>query len=84
MSPATPEVIEERVKQLEAREDKQDGQIADLEDVAADIREQLAAMRGELRGALSASRTGGAVIASLITMAGSAAIGLLIFLLGRK
>jgi hypothetical protein len=73
--------IDERVRQLEGREEKQDEQIGTLASGQAGIREELAGMRGEIRGALAASKVSGAVIGSLVSLAGSGAIALLLFLL---
>lgn len=58
--------IDERLNQLEGREDKQDGKLEALERTAAGIREELAGMRGELRGALWASKMSGSVVGALV------------------
>ncbi len=89
MSPALAEAVElgridERVAQLETREEKQDDQLRELEKLAGGIREELAGMRGEVRGALAASKVSGAVLGALISAAASLGGGLLLFLLGRK
>jgi hypothetical protein len=73
--------IDERVRQLAVREEKQDDHLRELAGGQAGIREELAGMRGEIRGALAASKVSGAVIGSLVSLAGSGAIALLLFLL---
>lgn len=73
-----------RLEQLEEREGKQDTQIAALVTASTGIQVELAGMRGELRGALWASKMGGAVVGSLVALGGSAAVGLLLFLLTKK
>jgi hypothetical protein len=72
--------IDERVAQLEAREEKQDAALAALAAGQAGIREELAGMRGEIRGALAASKLSGAIIGALVSACASGAL----FLLGKR
>lgn len=69
--------INERLAQMERRADKHDAQIEEVRAVGQGIREELAGMRGEIRGALGASRIAGAVIGSIVTAAVGAGLSLL-------
>lgn len=74
----------EKVRQLEARADKQDGKLEEVIAGQSELKTDLASLRGEIRGALSASKVSGAIIGGLVSMLGTGAIALLLFLLGKK
>jgi hypothetical protein len=78
------DVEAEKIRQLEARADKQDGQLEQVVAGQAAIRVDLAGLQGEIRGALAASKISGAVIGALVSTAGAGAVALLMFLLQRK
>jgi hypothetical protein len=72
---------DERVKQLEARADKQDGETKELRALATSVDKSLSNIQGQITGALAASKISGAVIGALVSAGLSLGAGLLLFLL---
>lgn len=63
--------IAEQLEQLEGREDKQDAKLDTLAAGQAGIREEIAGMRGEVRGALLATKMSGAIVGGLVSFGGA-------------
>ena len=75
---------DERVSQLETRQDKTDRSLAHVYDLASALNGRLERMEGKLDGAMTASRMAGAIVAALVTSGLAAAGGLIMFLLQRR
>jgi hypothetical protein len=74
---------EERVRQLEGRADKQEGETKELRELATSVDKSLSNIQGQITGALAASKVSGAVIGALVSAGASLAIGLVFFLLKK-
>jgi hypothetical protein len=73
--------VDERLKQLEGRSDKQDGETKELRALATSVDKSLSNIQGQITGALAASKISGAVIGALVSAGLSLGAGLLLFLL---
>lgn len=76
--------IAEQLGQLEDRADKHDASLEKLGVGQAGIREEIAGMRGEVRGALLATKMSGAIIGGLVSFVGSCFVGVIAWLATRK
>ena len=75
--------IGERLEQLEDRASKQDQTVEKLRDLANSVDKRLEHIDGKIAGALAASKMGGAIIGSLVSLGGSALIGAIGWLASR-
>jgi len=76
--------IDTRLTELKGRDDKQDRKLEDLEKSTSGIREELAGIRGEIRGALAASKVSGSIVGALVSSGLAGVAGIVVYLLNRK
>lgn len=75
--------IAEQIRQLEDRADKHDAAIDKVVASSAGVQRELAEIRGQLAGALAATKMSGAIIGSLVSIGGAGAVGLTLYLLQK-